>query len=214
MGNTRCPLCEGLARELPPAKIPLYHCTICDLMYKGQSMHLNADEERRRYETHDNTLQNLGYVRMFQEFIAGSVTPFVKQDAVILDFGSGPTPVLKHLLEQQGFKVDVYDPFFAPSIISNVTYDCITCTEVLEHVFDPMSMWKRLLSLLSSDGVLALMTHFHLGTSETPSWWYLRDNTHVTFYSARTFAWVAQKFALDILYNDEVKTVVLKRHPY
>ena len=161
-----------------------------------------------------NTLQNLGYVRMFQEFIAGSVTPFVKQDAVILDFGSGPTPVLKHLLEQQGFKVDVYDPFFAPSIISNVTYDCITCTEVLEHVFDPMSMWKRLLSLLSSDGVLALMTHFHLGTSETPSWWYLRDNTHVTFYSARTFAWVAQKFALDILYNDEVKTVVLKRHPY
>ena len=210
MGGARCPLCHSLTRELPSAKTLLHHCPTCDLIYKDQSLHLNADEERKRYETHENTLQNEGYVRVFQEFISCAITPFVGNDATVLDYGSGPTPVLKQLLEQQGFTVEAYDPFFAPSPVHNVTYDLITCTEVLEHVFDPLSVWQRLLSLLSPKGVLALMTHFHPGEAETAEWWYLRDHTHVTFYSVQTFAWVAQKFDLNILYNDGVKTVVLR----
>lgn len=210
MGSAHCPLCHSLARGIPSAKTLLYHCPTCDLIYKDKSLHLSAGEERKRYETHNNTLENQGYVQMFQEFITTAILPFVGSDVTILDYGSGPTPVLKQLLEQRGFVVTAYDPFFAPSLGRNTTYDLITCTEVLEHVFDPLSMWQRLLSLLSSKGVLAIMTHFHPGDADTAEWWYLRDNTHVTFYSAQTFAWVAQKFNLNIIYNDGAKTIVLR----
>ena len=209
MGSAHCPLCQSLARKLPFTKSPLYHCPTCDLIYKDRLLHLSADEERRRYEAHDNTLQNEGYVRVFQEFIENAITPFVEREAAVLDFGCGPTPVLKELLEERGFTVDAYDPLFAPSP-HRIGYNLVTCTEVLEHVFDPLDTWRRLLSSLSSNGIIAVMTHFHPGEAEITNWWYIRDNTHVVFYSAQTFTWVAQEFNLTILYNDGTKTVVLR----
>ena len=31
-----------------------------------------------------------------------------------LDFGSGPGPTLSVMLEEQGYRMSLYDPFFAP----------------------------------------------------------------------------------------------------
>ena len=210
MDSVSCPLCHSLTQEISDTKVLLYHCPRCDLIYKDQLLHLSPDEERQRYEAHENDAQNEGYVRMFQEFIENAVTPFVDKRAAILDFGCGPTPVLKELVQEQGFTVDAYDPYFAPRLAYKTAYNLVTCTEVLEHVFNPLDVWGRLLSLLSSNGVLAVMTHFHPGKAEIANWWYTRDNTHVVFYSAQTFAWVARELNLSILYNDGKKTVTLR----
>lgn len=48
-----------------------------------------------------------------------------------------------------------YDPFFFPdeSLLSN-KYDFVTCTEAIEHFFEPKKEWKILLNLLKENGML------------------------------------------------------------
>jgi len=147
---------------------------------------------------------------MFETFIAAAVRPFATPGAKVLDFGSGPEPVLREILTQQGYRADCYDPFFAPALPQCSPYDLITCTEALEHVYKPWKTWQLMLSLLAPSGTIAVMTHFHPGAESIAKWWYIRDTTHVVFYSEKTFAWLAAEFGLAIEYSDGVKTIVLK----
>lgn len=52
----------------------------------------------------------------------------------------------------------IYDLFYATNkSYINKKFDLITSTEVLEHVKDPISTFKLLVSLLKKDGVLAII---------------------------------------------------------
>lgn len=207
-----CRLCGERAHPLPDISRPrYYHCSVCDLIFMDSAWYLDPARERARYEQHDNTCQNTGYVRMFQEFLKKTVEPYRAQIITALDFGCGPGPVLAVLLRQMGITTDIYDPYFFPDKSYQARqYDLITATEVLEHLRQPGKTLQLLVSLLKDGGILAIMTHFHRGCQDFSDWWYRHDPTHVCFYSHQTMHWLARHFSLEILYLNEKNTCAFR----
>lgn len=150
--------------------------------------------ERARYDTHRNEIGDPGY-RAFLRRLLDPLLERLTPRAEGLDYGSGPGPALAAMLRADGFPTAVYDPFYAPDARAlERTYDFITCTETAEHFFEPAAEFERLDALLRGGGWLGVMTT--LRTPERPfeDWWYVRDYTHVCFYSARTMEWIAKRY--------------------
>lgn len=209
--NNSCPLClheKTVPIETLDKKI-YYNCSLCDLIFLDPAYFLPPGQEKNRYQQHNNTLENKGYVEMLEGFLS-KVLPYVDSSIRALDFGSGPGPVLKMLLERKGIPADIYDPYFAPGKIKK-KYHLITCTEVLEHIHKARATWKKLTHLLLDGGYLAIMTQFHNGLANFPDWWYRRDPTHITFYSLKTLSWIHKNLSLNLVYNDKVKVAVLQK---
>lgn len=184
---------------------------------------LPPGKEKIEYLTHNNTLENKGYVNMFREFIKKTITPYldIKNNKRALDFGSGPGPdwVLAHLLIEEGVKVEIYDAYFAPEkVYIDKTYDLITCTEVLEHLKEPLETLKLLKKHLKSNDILALMTLFHPikgenleGEEQFQQWWYRRDVTHASFFRPKTFQYIANLLGMSLLMIDERNSISLQK---
>ena len=111
-----------------------------------------------------------------------------------LDYGSGPGPTLSRMLAEAGPPTSDYDPFFAsgPGLLG-ATYDFVTCSEAAEHFHDPAREFQRLDRLLRPGGWLGLMTGIVDPETDLETWWYLRDPTHVVFYSLRTLTWLGER---------------------
>ncbi len=196
--NLSCPLClKKTTKELCQT---LHRCDECKLVFKASEQHLESSEEKARYETHQNKEDDgyIGFLNRLRVPLLEHIRGFKKG----LDYGCGPGPVLKRLLERDGFFMRAYDPFFAPELIQD-SYDFITCTEAIEHFFNPQKEIEQMLSLLKQGGVLALMTQTYKENDDLSDWWYARDPTHVCFYHQETFEWLAQKYELDLLLNKQ-----------
>ncbi|MGE4158547.1 MAG: class I SAM-dependent methyltransferase [Planctomycetota bacterium] len=120
-----------------------------------------------------------------------------------LDFGSGPGPVLAQLLAERGHRVALFDPHFAPDpAVLERRYDFVTCTEVVEHFREPGREWDKLMSLLKPGGWLGIMTKLADRWLESPelfaTWFYIRDLTHLCFYSRRTIQYLARCHGLRV----------------
>lgn len=213
---SQCKICKIPTESFMDTQLrkKLWHCNNCELIYLDKNHFVDANSELGQYQQHNNSLENEGYVNMFLNFIS-KFKPFCKNPVgAILDFGSGPTPVLSQLMEREGLgKPDIYDPFFAPEkVYEGNSYDLITSTEVFEHFHEPVEMIELIAGLLKPGGILAVMTMFHNNDLEFfQKWWYRRDPTHVTFYSPKTFEVIAEKFGLKVLLVDEKNTVVLRK---
>ncbi|MFZ5644252.1 MAG: class I SAM-dependent methyltransferase [Bacillota bacterium] len=156
-----------------------------------------SEEEFQRYNQHNNTIENQGYVKFLNNFINTAQLGKLKNVKKALDFGCGPGPVLKILLGRMGINTDIYDPYFFPDkIFANKKYDLITCTEVFEHLKEPYQTIELLKSLLAPNGILAVKTLFHTVCQDFSSWWYREDCTHFCFYSPKTFEWIGKNFEL------------------
>eukprot|EP01107_Rhizomastix_libera_P007396 TRINITY_DN2205_c0_g1_i2.p1 TRINITY_DN2205_c0_g1~~TRINITY_DN2205_c0_g1_i2.p1 ORF type:complete len:114 (-),score=12.08 TRINITY_DN2205_c0_g1_i2:96-437(-) len=89
-----------------------------------------------------------------------------------------------------------YDPYFFPNRdVLTRTYDFITLTEVAEHFYHPYEEFSFLGSLLSSGGILVVMTSFLPNTKgfDFADWYYRRDPTHVVFYTEKTMKDIAKR---------------------
>ncbi|MDP6959818.1 MAG: class I SAM-dependent methyltransferase, partial [Planctomycetota bacterium] len=85
--------------------------------------------------------------------------PLLPSQAKGLDFGSGPGPTLSLLMEESGYEVTLFDPFFAPDrSVLQVCYDFISCSETAEHFSDPRKEFDLFQKLLRPGGVLGVMT--------------------------------------------------------
>ena len=208
---TKCKLCGSPSQQLKHKK--LYHvCGNCELIWLDERDVLAPGPEKERYLEHNNDPDNQGYRKMFMDFLDMVESRCKGQRA--LDFGSGPGPVLAGILRDRGWDVDIYDPYFAPDeAFKQCKYNLVTCTEVMEHVSDPLITWRSLVERLDTGGVLAVMTHFHPGVQKFKDWWYIRDATHVGFYNRITMEWLAQELGLKMLFCDDFKTTLfsLKR---
>jgi SAM-dependent methyltransferase len=103
--------------------------------------------------------------------------------------------VLAAMLREAGHSVALYDPFFArdPSVLDG-DYDFIVCSETVEHFHRPAEEFARLDRMLRHGGWLGIMTSFQPADEDFADWHYRRDPTHVVFYSAATFHWLALRF--------------------
>lgn len=208
-----CKICGSSNLELLDIQNKYYHCQECEVIFTDPAEIVAPVEEKERYEGHDNNHQNEGYVKMFKNFIDAVIQPNInlKEIKDVLEFGCGPGPVLADLLETEGLKVDLYDPYFFPDkVFLDKNYDLITSTEVFEHFSDPIEEMELLTSHLQEDSYLAVMTSFHPGPEEFEDWWYKWDPTHIVFYNQNTFRKIASDFDLEIIYTDQEKYILFK----
>lgn len=212
--NQNCPLCNSYNVSLIEGiETPRYFiCSNCQLIYMDDQYIVSPEAEKARYDTHNNSLENEGYVNMFESFIGQAIVPFVSPGAKTLDYGSGPSPVLQYLLQQKGYPTDIYDHYYAPEpIFIGKIYELIVSTETIEHVADAAGLWKLFIDHLAADGTLAIMTLFHPGPTEFPRWWYRRDPTHIRFYHPETFRWISENYALKILWDNGKNAISFTR---
>lgn len=148
-------------------------------------------EEHAQYRLHQNDPADPGY-RRFVAQLALPLCDRMTAAAEGLDYGCGPGSALAALLGEAGHRVTLYDPLFAPDPEAlGRNYDFIACCEVAEHFHDPRAEFARLDRLLRPGGWLAVMTCFQDDDGAFAGWHYRRDPTHVVFYRAESFAWLA-----------------------
>ena len=146
-----CPLCHETEQiSVLDSAMPRRYlaCGQCYLAYMHPNDYLSADEEKAYYATHENSIDDEGYVGFLNILLAPLLDLIEqKEKTIALDYGCGPGPTLSVLLEQNGIHCDNYDPFFFPKALSP-PYDVITATECFEHFHHPEDELKKLVSML------------------------------------------------------------------
>ncbi len=212
-----CPLCYSKAKFfLEKGKREYWLCSTCSLISIPAKYFLSGKDEVKRYLEHENSMENTGYVDMFRQKI-DVVKKVCPEARTVLDYGCGYEPVLKKLLDQEGYNAEGYDPNFFPDIQLKDQYDIIMSTETFEHLKQPGKELAALVPRLSPEGYLAVMTRFYPGKASLPgredfeNWYYNRDPTHIAFYCSDTFSWIAESFGLQVVFNNEEDFIILKK---
>lgn len=208
---SRCPVCrEGHPEFFRQIGKQVYlRCPTCLATIMAPQSRLTAGEEKQIYELHENDPEDAGY-RRFLSKLANPLTERLPTGSEGLDFGCGPGPALAGMLEEAGFAMALFDPFFHPDAASLArSFDFITCTEVVEHLYEPAEVFSLLDRLLRPGGWLGIMTCFQTDDERFDNWHYRRDPTHVVFYRQATFQWLARKYGWRL--EVPVKDVVLLR---
>jgi len=183
-----------LKKNDPQFGIRIYNkCKNCHLIFLSPQYHLDAKSEKSRYDLHQNDPKDLNYIS-FLNRLAEPLKLKIREDCSGLDFGCGPGPAMTKLFDENTYKINFYDPFYYPDhSLLNKTYDFITCTEAVEHFYNPNKEFSLLNNLLKKQfSYLGIMTEMVTDESNFENWWYHRDPTHVCFYSKQTFEWIAQ----------------------
>jgi hypothetical protein len=190
-----CPLCQ--TDESSPfhvgARGTFHRCATCALVFLDPEQWPSLDAEIGRYELHENETGDAGY-ETFLSRLAEPVIARVPADGRGLDYGSGESDTLAAMLTRSGRPTVAYDPAFRASAGAlRRRYDFIVCSEVLEHVHAPRALFVRFGQLLRPGGIVGVMTGMYDAVPSFADWWYIRDITHVCFYSAATMEWIARK---------------------
>ena len=210
----KCLICNSITKKLDDKQIKVTYsvCENCGFIHKDKLFHVDYEEEKEQYSLHNNSFESVGYVDIFVNLINDYITP-LNIMGKILEFGSGPGPVLKKLLTEKGYKVYDYDPFFNDNKEYLFhKYELITSTEVVEHFFDPLKEFALLSNLLEQGGYLLIMTK--LRTMDIISfldWWYRRDSTHVSFYTMESMQVIAKRFDLKIVKSNDLNVIVFQK---
>ncbi|KJG04979.1 2-polyprenyl-3-methyl-5-hydroxy-6-metoxy-1,4-benzoquinol methylase [Photobacterium angustum] len=196
-----CPLCHSEQHGVfvEDKNRCYFRCQQCVLIFADPEAQLSPEQEKAVYDQHQNNPDDMGY----RQFLGRLATPLVERlpagplDG--LDFGSGPGPTLSIMLEEMGYNMAIYDPYFAPnpSVLTR-QYDFVTCTEAIEHFNQPAKEWGLLLSMIKPGGWLGLMTKLATDAEAFTRWHYKNDPTHVSFFSRDTFRFLAQRDGLEV----------------
>lgn len=191
-----CPLCGAhTVADFSVAQGRRYgDCATCGLITMRVEDRPDSATELAHYRHHQNDPADTAY-RSFLDRLCGPLVAQLPAAAKGLDYGSGPGPTLSVMLEEQGFPMRVFDPYFAKDEDAlQRTYDFITCTETVEHFFEPGREFKRLDQRLRPGGWLGIMTEVYTGQRPFTEWRYARDPTHTSLYRPETMGWIARRF--------------------
>lgn len=205
-----CKICGAVTEPWHYAKqkVDFHYCEVCEFIGKDDSAILSSEDELKRYNDHNNDAVDPQYIAYFKTFIEDAVLPFANGGKIGLDFGSGPQPVLANLLQEQyNYQMTIYDLFYAPDqTYTQRQYDLITTTEVVEHLQNPLHYFKHFRELLMPTGILAVMTQFHQNDPQKfMGWYYMRDHSHISFFTPKTLQMIAEKVGLHVIYSNGIK---------
>lgn len=192
-----CILCHSILEK--PFHIEKQHrffdCAQCGSIVRGIESFPDKNAEKERYEIHINDVNDPRYQSFVSPITQAVQKDFLPQDSIGLDFGAGTGPVITKVLRDNGYMVNMYDPFFHPdTAVLNQTYDFIACCEVIEHFHKPDKEFQLLKSLLKPGGKLYCMTDIFRKPNEFGKWYYKNDPTHVIFYTEKSLHWIQKEF--------------------
>ena len=178
-------------------------CLNCAYVFVPKIYQLSEDEEKLRYDTHNNDPKDVRY-RQFLSQLSEPLLKKIPDNSFGLDFGSGPGPTLSLMLEDYGHKVALFDKFYAKDeSVFNRKYDFITATEVIEHLSNPMTEINRLIKCLNDGGYLAVMTQILTFKIDFSNWYYKNDPSHIGFFSKKTLNYLASNLDLEVEFISE-----------
>jgi SAM-dependent methyltransferase len=195
-----CPLCFNQGELfLNYRNRNYYRCSGCLSVFIDSSTFLNPDEEKGRYLEHNNDVFNEGY-RKFVDPVVKAVTSKFNTNHRGLDFGSGTGPVVSQILNENGYEIVQFDPYFKNDTdLLERKYDYIVCCEVIEHFNNPHKEFELLRSMLNTGGELICMTNIYNETIDFLNWHYKDDPTHVFFYHRQAFEYIVKKYGFNDL---------------
>jgi len=210
--NQVCRLCDEQDRlqRVYGADSRIYFlCRQCMLISVDSRYFLSNDEERARYETHNNMIENKGYVEFLNRVIQ-PMLKYIQPGMAGVDYGCGPGPILSQLVHQAGIECDDYDPIFYPKPLSD-RYDFVFSTETFEHFFYPKREIEKLSALISPGGYLGVMTGMWDSIERFKTWYYTRDPTHVSFFHRDTLDYMCKTFGFTELYTSDKRVIILQK---
>lgn len=203
-----CPLCEDeySAHYYKDKKRDYFQCSRCKLVFVPAIQRLDNESEKAIYDKHENDPSDEGYRRFLSRFSQPLIEK-ISPESTGLDFGCGPGPVLSMMLQEAGHNMTLYDTYYYPNKqVLECSYDFITATEVIEHLYYPNKVWQQWLNLVKPGGWIGVMTKLVRDVEAFSTWHYKNDLTHVCFYSRETFHYLAErdKLQLEFVGNDVI----------
>lgn len=208
-----CPLCTSRATShYHTDRVRAYwRCATCRLVFVAPTGLPLRVEEKAAYDQHCNEVDDPAYRR----FLSQLAVPLLDRLPAAqrgLDYGCGPGPALAAMLREAGHEMALYDPFYAADrAVLAKSYDFVSATEVVEHFHNPARDFTTLFGMLRPGGWLGVMTWMLTPQRQFGPWSYIRDLTHVCFYSRATFTYLAQRYDAELHVISE--RVVLFRAP-
>jgi len=190
-----CPVCseaDGRSFDVIDGK-QYWRCPTCAATWLDAVHHLSSADEYAHYLNHENDVSDPGY-RGFLARLADPLLGVLPPGAKGLELGCGPGPALAAMLTEAGHQMTLWDPFFEdhPEVLEQ-QYDFVTCTEVLEHLRQPLETFETFKRLIRPGGWLGLMTCFQTDDAAFAGWHYRKDPTHIVFYKAETIDFIADR---------------------
>jgi len=190
--NKSCEERRGLL--LPSLGIPIaYHrCLRCEFLFTA------AMDRFSRQDFLDH-IYNSEYVRVDPDYVEhrpldtakGFAAAFpARRDISVLDYGGGNGRCAQALRSAGFADVTTYDPF-VPQFADRPDrqFDCILCTEVLEHSDRPAETLNDIVGLLRPEGLVLFSTLLQPAdiTGQGVKWWYLAPrNGHISLFTSAT----------------------------
>ena len=186
-----------------------YLCTDCRLVFVPKKEFLTFDDERKRYDLHQNDDSSESY-RKYLKKIADEVTNIPTAEAAILDFGAGRDHVLTRILRERGYDCQAYDPLYELGSDSlEKDFDLIVLCEVIEHLRNLPAEIELLKKLLSPEGYLYVRTQLYPPLDQFSKWWYINDLTHIHFFTETTLQFLARSLGRQVLDCDGKQTATI-----
>ncbi|MDZ7718730.1 MAG: class I SAM-dependent methyltransferase [Balneolaceae bacterium] len=185
-------------------------CRHCDLVFVKPGERPAPEEEKKRYDQHENNPEDERY-RNFLSQLFDPLKEKLEPNSYGLDYGSGPGPTLSIMLEEVGHSMEIYDPYYAKneSVLQN-KYDFITSTETVEHFYNPAEEFEKLWPMLKPGGYFGIMTLLRPEDEPFSEWHYTYDETHVSFYSRKTFRWLADQLNAELSFEGN-RVIILQK---
>lgn len=218
--SMECPICSfSDIRSLQNKRRAFFHCPSCGFFWADPASRLSVEEQKNRYELHQNDGSNQGYGDYINRIIDKTLDWALKDTFPgsrvhrVVDWGSGPSDLASQLLRQRGLDVVSWDPLFAPDHPpQSERFDVALCIEVAEHFDSPVKDFLALAATLKPGGRLVVHTHFAPEREEDfLSWWYIEDTTHVSFYSPRALKLLSSLGSLVLEELEDQRFAVFRR---
>lgn len=203
-----CTLCNRDLRDLHTDRY--YHCDYCGAYNMDSQYRFTEDQEKAHYQCHNNDINDIGY-QQFTAPVTNAILAHCTSDMLGLDYGCGKGPVITKQLQNEGYHVDLYDPYFYPdTAYLTKQYDYIFSCEVFEHFYSPANELTKLTNLLKPGGLLVIKTHLFVDQTPFEQWYYIKDETHVFIYTFQTIQYIAKQFSYTIEKLEE-RLVILRK---
>lgn len=215
-----CRICNTEALKVFDAKVlnkynvSYFKCSKCDVLFTEKPYWLDEAYSRTINLSDTGLLSRNLY---FSQII--SVLLFFEFDkyAKYLDYAGG-YGVFTRLMRDIGFDFYWNDPYtqnllangFEYNLESSLKFELLTAFEVFEHLENPNTEIEKMLTLSES---IALSTELLPADLPDLKWWYygFDHGQHITFYSAKTFIYLAQKFNLNYYNIDGIQLLTKKK---